>query len=81
MKKTTNQQGFAALEIVLFVVVIAFVAGVSFYVYKANNKATDTYNQASSSSAAPVVTTKKTTDTKKPATTTPTTSTDTTKSN
>jgi uncharacterized protein (UPF0333 family) len=42
-----NQKGFAALEAVLIVVILAILGGTGYYVYHANKKADDTLNSAS----------------------------------
>ncbi len=44
--KILNQKGFAAMEAMLVVVILAIVGGTGYYVYQANNKATETQNQA-----------------------------------
>lgn len=41
-----NQKGFAALEAILIVVILAMIGGTGFYVYNSNKKASDTYNSA-----------------------------------
>ncbi|HXE10239.1 MAG TPA: hypothetical protein VN554_02325 [Verrucomicrobiae bacterium] len=47
--KKLNQKGFAALEAVLVIVILAIVGGTAYYVYHANNKSTDTQNAAHTS--------------------------------
>lgn len=44
--KPINQKGFAAMEAVLVIVIVAILAGTGYYVYHANNKVTDTQNAA-----------------------------------
>ncbi len=53
--KSLNQKGFAAMEAVLVVVILAIIGGTGYYVYQANNKATDTQNtaQTNANTAAP----------------------------
>src|SRR5689334_22132151 len=46
MKKLTSQ-GFAALEALLIVVIVAILGGTGYYVYHANQKTSDTLNSAS----------------------------------
>jgi len=45
-KLRDNQAGFGAIETVLLVVVVAVIGFVAWYVYKANNNANKTLNQA-----------------------------------
>lgn len=52
MTKTNySQQGFAFIETVLVLVILAIVGGTGYYIYNANNKTTDTYDAASNSAA------------------------------
>lgn len=44
--KISNQKGFAAIEAVLIVVILAIIGGTGYYVYQANNKSTDTQTAA-----------------------------------
>lgn len=44
--KSMNQKGFAAIEAVLVIVILAIVGGTGYYIYQANNKAIDTQNAA-----------------------------------
>jgi hypothetical protein len=44
--KSINQKGFAALEALLVLVIAAIVGGTGYYIYHANNKATDSQNAA-----------------------------------
>jgi uncharacterized protein (UPF0333 family) len=46
MTKKLNQKGFAAIEAVLILAIVAIVGGTGYYIYQANNKATDTQNSA-----------------------------------
>lgn len=48
-QKNINQKGFAALEAILVIVILAIVGGTAYYVYHANNKSTDTQNAAHTS--------------------------------
>ena len=50
MKQTNKQQGFALVEGVLVLVIVAAIAGVGFYVVKQKNVANDSYNNALSDS-------------------------------
>lgn len=45
--KLQNQKGFATLEAILILVVVAIVAGTGYYIYNANKKATNVLNSAS----------------------------------
>lgn len=52
--KPFNQKGFAAMEAVLVIIILAIVAGTGYYVYRANKNTTDTQNashQAAESAA------------------------------
>ncbi len=53
--KSLNQKGFAAIETILVVVILAIIGGTGYYIYQANNKATDTQNtaQTNANTAAP----------------------------
>lgn len=53
--KPINQKGFAAIEAVLIVIILAIIGGTGYYVYQANNKSTDTQNaaQTNANSATP----------------------------
>ncbi len=56
--KTLNQKGFAAMEAILVIVVIAILAGTGYYVYRANKNTTDTQNAShQAAESATVVTT------------------------
>lgn len=44
--KVLNQKGFAAIEAILIVIILAIIGGTGYYVYQANNKATNTQNNA-----------------------------------
>lgn len=47
MKQTSiNQKGFAALEAILILVIVAIIGGTGYYIYHANSKATDDQNAA-----------------------------------
>jgi len=46
-----NQKGFAALEALLIVVIVAIIAGTGYYIYHANKNTSSTYNAASKSAA------------------------------
>lgn len=54
--KSINQKGFAALEAVLVIVILAIVAGTGYYVYQANNKTTDDLNKAHTATESAAVT-------------------------
>lgn len=56
MYKISDQRGFAALEAVLVVVIVAILAGTGYYVYQANNKASDTQTATHTSAESAVVT-------------------------
>jgi len=45
--KPFNQKGFAAAQAILLVVILAMIGGTGYFVYQANKKTDDTYNQAS----------------------------------
>ena len=49
MPHKTNQKGFAALEAVLIVIIVALIAGVGYYVWHANRNAKATLDAASKS--------------------------------
>ncbi len=53
--KQLNQKGFALVEGLLILVILAAIGGVGYYVYQANNDATDTQNaaQTAANSATP----------------------------
>ncbi|HVX48388.1 MAG TPA: hypothetical protein VHA05_03465 [Candidatus Saccharimonadales bacterium] len=63
LKTKTNQKGFAAVEAILIVVIIAIVAGTGYYVYHTNKKSSDTLDTSSkvAQSSPGKVTKKKTT--------------------
>jgi hypothetical protein len=44
--KALNKKGFAAVEALLIVIILAIIGGTGYYVYQANNKATNTQNNA-----------------------------------
>ena len=46
------QQGFAVIEAILIIVIIAIAGGTGYYVYQSNNKAADTYDAAGDSASA-----------------------------
>ena len=47
LKTKMNQKGFAAVEAVLIVVILAIIGGTGYYVYHTNKKSNDTLNSAS----------------------------------
>jgi hypothetical protein len=56
MKTRTNQKGFAALQTLLLLIIVAMIAGVGYYVWHANKSASDTLARASQESQnAPVL--------------------------
>jgi Tfp pilus assembly protein PilV len=57
--KPVNQKGFAAIEAVLIVVILAIIGGTGYYVYQANNKSTETQNAAQLAAQSAVKHTKK----------------------
>lgn len=52
--KKLNQQGFAVVEAILIVVILAIAGGTGYFVYHSNKKATSTYNAASKSASSTV---------------------------
>lgn len=44
--KVLNQKGFAAVEALLIVIILAIIGGTGYYVYRANSNTTDTQNAA-----------------------------------
>lgn len=54
--KSLNQKGFAALEAVLVIVIIAILAGTGYYVFQANSKTNDTQTAAHNAAESAVVT-------------------------
>lgn len=68
MRRLDGQKGFAAIEAVLVLVVVAILAGTGYYVYHANKKTDATLNAASKASqSSPAKTTKKKASAKQPA--------------
>lgn len=59
MKKQKDQQGFTIIEPLLVIVALAIVGFAGYYIYTANNNATDSYDAATQSSSTPVKTTNK----------------------
>lgn len=55
MTKAPNQKGFTVIEGLLILLAVAIIGGTGYYVYQANNKATDTQNtaQTNANSATP----------------------------
>ena len=70
-----NQKGFVSTELILTCVIVVMVAGIGYFVYASNQKASDTFNAAAKSVASsPAKTTKHKTSIKpQTTTTTPTT--------
>jgi prepilin-type N-terminal cleavage/methylation domain-containing protein len=51
-QRLKNQQGFGIIEMLLVIILLSLVGFIGYYVYHANNKATDTYDQTTNASSA-----------------------------
>ena len=59
MKTHVKQQGFTVVEPLLVIVALAIVGFAGYYIYTANNNATDSYDAATQSVSAPVTSSSK----------------------